>query len=66
MRPLSIALAIPPQSCEGRREPGWRLGRGEGLAEFVKGHHRAAFLFQTEHIKEMIFEEGSPLWQFQS
>jgi len=24
-----IALAVPPQSCEGRCESGWRLGRGE-------------------------------------
>lgn len=38
VRPRPIALAIPPQSREGVRESGWRLGRGEGLAKFVQGH----------------------------
>jgi hypothetical protein len=35
VRSRPIALAIPPQSGEGVRESGWRLGRGEGLAKIV-------------------------------
>ena len=38
VRPLPVALAIPPQSDEGVGESGWRLGRGERLAKFVQGH----------------------------
>lgn len=38
MRPSPSALAIPPQSGKGVRESGWRLGRGERLAENVHGH----------------------------
>ena len=38
VRPLPIALGIPPQPGEGVRESGWRLGRGEGLAKFIQGH----------------------------
>jgi hypothetical protein len=33
-----IAFPIPPQSGEGECESGWRLGRGERLAEIVQGH----------------------------
>ena len=36
--PLPIVLGVPPQSGEGERESGWRLGCGEGLLEFVQGH----------------------------
>jgi hypothetical protein len=35
VRLLPIAFAIPPQSGEGVRESGWRLGRGERFAEIV-------------------------------
>jgi hypothetical protein len=38
VRPRPIALCIPPQPGEGVCESGWRLGRGEGLAKFVRGH----------------------------
>ena len=38
VRPRPITLGIPPQPGKGVRESGWRLGRGEGLAEVVKGH----------------------------
>ena len=38
VRPLPIALGVPPQSGEGVRQPGWRRGRGERLAKFVQGH----------------------------
>jgi hypothetical protein len=38
VRSLPIALGVPPQSGEGERESGWRLGRGEGLAEVVQDH----------------------------
>ena len=37
VRPRPIALGIPPQSGEGVRESGWRLGRGQRLTEFVRG-----------------------------
>jgi hypothetical protein len=35
VRSLPIALGIPPQSGEGRREPGWRLGRCERLTKII-------------------------------
>jgi len=38
VRSLPIALAIPPQSYEGVRQSGWRLGHGERLTKFVQGH----------------------------
>ena len=38
VRSRPIALRIPPESGEGERESRWRLGRGEGLPEFVEGH----------------------------
>ena len=38
VRPIPIALSIPPQSGEGIRESGWRFGRGKRLAEVVEGH----------------------------
>jgi hypothetical protein len=39
VRPAApIAPRIPPQSGEGVRESGWRLGRDERFAKFVQGH----------------------------
>ena len=38
LRSRPIAFGVPPQSGEGRRESGWRLGGGERLAKFVQGH----------------------------
>jgi hypothetical protein len=42
VRSRPIALGIPPQASEGVRESGWRLGCGDGLAEFVQGHYNLA------------------------
>ena len=36
VRPLPISFRIPPQSGECVGESRWRLGRGEGLTEFVQ------------------------------
>jgi len=38
VRSFPIALAIPPQPGEGKRESGWRFGRFERLAKFVQCH----------------------------
>jgi hypothetical protein len=38
VRSLPIALGIPPQSGEGVRDSGWRLGRRDGFTEVVRGH----------------------------
>ena len=37
VRPRPVAFPIPPQSREGVRESGRRLGCGERLSEFVEG-----------------------------
>jgi hypothetical protein len=34
--PRPIVLGVPPQSGEGVRESGWRLGRGELLVKVVQ------------------------------
>jgi hypothetical protein len=49
VRSRPIALGIPPQSREGVRESGWRLGRGEGLAKVVQGHFGFRFRRVTAH-----------------
>jgi hypothetical protein len=38
VRPLPVALGVPPQSCEGVCESGWRLVRAERLTKIVEGH----------------------------
>jgi len=37
VRSRPIAFRVPPQSGEGVRESGWRLGRGERLVKIVEG-----------------------------
>jgi hypothetical protein len=38
VRSFSIARGVPPQSSKSVTESGWRLGRGERLAKFVRCH----------------------------
>jgi len=38
VRPFPITFGIPPQSGEGERESGWRVGRGEGKTKILDGH----------------------------
>jgi hypothetical protein len=42
--PLPITFSVPPQSGEGVRESGWRLGCGKGLAEVVQSHFKSPCL----------------------
>jgi hypothetical protein len=33
-----ISLGVPPQSGKSARQPGWRLGRGDGFMKVVQDH----------------------------
>jgi DMSO/TMAO reductase YedYZ molybdopterin-dependent catalytic subunit len=59
VRPLPVALPVPPQPGECVRESGWRLFRGERVAKFVKLHiKRTAEFYAVLVNSEMYFQSN--------